>query len=62
MSKHRLIVIITSGLFIGGCASISESPGADGGTKSDSGISVPVDGGKVEHFVSNPALCGNKKI
>ena len=67
MSKQGFIFVVTAGLglslAIGGCASISEAPG-DGGTKTSDGgkVTIPLDGGKADKIVSNPALCGNSRI
>src|SRR4051812_25205589 len=64
MSKQGFVFLVTAGLglFVGGCASISEAPG-DAGAKSDGqGPSIIPDAGKADKIVSNPALCGNSKV
>jgi len=61
MSKQRLIFAVVAGLSMGGCASISQSPG-DAGSHSDGGGVTNFDASKADHTFSNPALCGNSKL
>ena len=62
MFKQVFHVVVIAGLFVGGCAAISEAPG-DAGASADSKRDIgAIDVPKAEKIISDPKLCGNSVV